>query len=301
MLQDLISEINDLMGWECPILIDQEGGRVQRLTGPDFLNYPPVNLFGKIANQNLNDAKKAVQLNYSLIGKELRDIGINVNCAPCLDVLSIDTHDVIGDRAFSNDPILVTILGDYACKGLISQGVVPVIKHIPGHGRSNMDSHKELPIVKDSLSILQKSDFLPFKQLSNMPLAMTAHIIYKEIDDSCPISISRKAYEYIRNRIKYEGILMTDDINMKALSGSIKDKINSITSAGYDLILHCSGEESEIEEVLEFSPYIKQNILDKWLKVFNELSINEFGEKKDIIADINKILSSNIGINWKFI
>ena len=105
--------------------------------------------------------QKAVQLNYSLIGKELRDIGINVNCAPCLDVLSIDTHDVIGDRVFSNDPILVTILGDYACKGLISQGVVPVIKHIPGHGRSNMDSHKELPIVKDSLSILQKSDFLP--------------------------------------------------------------------------------------------------------------------------------------------
>ena len=292
--------MKDLVGWECPIFIDQEGGRVQRLSNPSFLKYPPAKLFGEVAKINIIDAVKAVDLNYSLIGKELKSYGINVNCAPCIDVISKQTHEVIGDRAFSNDARLVAKLGLSACNGLLRQGVVPVIKHIPGHGRGNKDSHKELPFVKDSLNILQNNDFVPFKKLSKMPFAMTAHIIYNEIDDSLPISVSLKAHEYIRSVLKYEGILMTDDISMKALSGSIKEKIYNINNAGYDLILHCSGEENEIINVLEHSPIVKKEIFDRWLEVNNSFENITTFNIHNIMDEINKILSTNVGIKWKY-
>ncbi len=262
-LYDLTCEIKDILDNCSLILIDQEGGRVQRLRKPNCTNYPAANIFGKLAKISIKDAVRATYLNYLLLGTDLTKVGINVNCAPCLDVKSSNTHEVIGDRAFSSNPKIVALLGEAACKGLIKSGVLPVIKHIPGHGRAESDSHLSLPIIKDKVISLDKSDFLPFKQLSNMPMAMTAHILYKDIDNKLPITQSKIANKFIRQNIKYKGILLSDDIDMLALSGSIQDKMKSIYEADYDIILHCSGDINTTELVLRNGNTVSNDLLNK--------------------------------------
>lgn len=262
-LYDLTCEIKDILDNCSLILIDQEGGRVQRLRKPNCTNYPAANIFGKLAKISIKDAVRATYLNYLLLGSDLTKVGINVNCAPCLDVKSSNTHEVIGDRAFSSNPKIVALLGEAACKGLIKSGVLPVIKHIPGHGRAESDSHLSLPIIKDKVISLDKSDFLPFKQLSNMPMAMTAHILYKDIDNKLPITQSKIANKFIRQNIKYKGILLSDDIDMLALSGSIQDKMKSIYEADYDIILHCSGDINTTELVLRNGNTVSNDLLNK--------------------------------------
>ena len=299
-LKDLIKNIRHLVKRNCPILIDQEGGRVQRLTRPHFLKYPPAKVFGDVASFNINDAQKAVYLNYSLIGKELINVGINVNCAPCIDVLSEETHEIIGDRAFSGDELIVSKLGQSACEGLMNNGVIPIIKHMPGHGKANADSHMSLPVVSNSLRELEKKDFYPFKYLSKCPMAMTAHITYSHIDSLNPITTSKKAYHYIRNKIKYSGILITDDICMKALSGSIKNKIENINNAGYDLILHCSGKENELKDVLEFSPIVNDDILEKWFNALKMLKLKKSKNNNYEKNEINRIFYKYLGFKWDF-
>ena len=234
----------------------------------------------------MDDAQKAVYLNYSLIGNELINIGINVNCAPCIDVTSKLTHSVIGDRAFSSDAKIVARLGQQACKGLLNLGVIPIIKHIPGHGRATSDSHKVLPIIKDKIYSLNNKDFYPFKYLCNMPIAMTAHIIYKHIDNKYPISTSKKAYNFIRNQIKFKGIIVSDDIGMKALSGSIEEKIGNINSAGYDIVLHCSGKIKEIKKVLMCSQKIDKDVSHKFSNRdnFNQ-KIDELNQETETLID----------------
>jgi len=299
-IKNLIKEIKNIVKRDCPILIDQEGGKVQRLSSPHFLRYPPSKLFGDVAKINMDDAQKAVYLNYSLIGNELINIGINVNCAPCIDVTSIETHSVIGDRAFSSDEIIVAKLGKRACEGLMDNGVIPVIKHIPGHGKANLDSHKSLPIVKNLVKELEKKDFYPFQYLSKFPMAMTAHIVYSDIDSLNPITTSEKAYKYIRNEIHYDGILITDDICMKSLSGSIKNRIKNIINAKYDLILHCSGNVDEMKEVLKFSPVIDNSVIEKWNDSLSLLSKAELKNKESITKEINNVLDKHINIKWNF-
>jgi len=262
-LFDITCEIKDILGNYSLILIDQEGGRVQRLRKPNCTNYPAANIFGKLAKISIKDAVRATYLNYLLLGTDLTKVGINVNCAPCLDVKSSNTHEVIGDRAFSSNPKIVSLLGEAACKGLIKSGVLPVIKHIPGHGRAESDSHLSLPIIKDKVISLDKSDFLPFKKLSNMPMAMTAHILYKDIDNKWPITQSKIANKFIRQNIKYKGILLSDDIDMLALSGSIQDKMKSIYEADYDIILHCSGDINTTELVLRNGNTVSNDLLSK--------------------------------------
>ena len=286
----LISKIRDNLGWKCLILIDQEGGRVQRLTKPVWPKYPSANMFGAIADISLSKAKRAVYLNYMLLGSDLQELGININCAPCLDLKSKTMHSVIGDRAFSDKHNVVSSLGESACSGLIDSGVLPVIKHIPGHGKAIVDSHKELPKITESIVSLEKSDFLPFQALSKMPIAMTAHILYTNIDENLPITQSKKAYDYIRNVIQYEGILLSDDIDMLALSGSTKNKVESIIKAGFDIILHCSGNINDVDQVLQNTPLLSKNLFSK-LKVSLDKIENTFIENNKEIykKEINKI------------
>jgi beta-N-acetylhexosaminidase len=292
-VKNLVGNIRNIIGWNCPVLIDQEGGSVQRLTKPGWPKYPPSNLFGKLAKSSLKLAKRATYLNYVLLGLDLKELGINVNCAPCLDVKSINMHSVIGDRAFSSIPDIVSSLGESACNGLIDSGVLPIIKHIPGHGKSITDSHKELPIISDKIDTLERSDFIPFKDLSNMPIAMTAHILYTEIDNKFSITQSKKAYNYIRNNIRYDGILISDDIEMAALKGTIEDRVRSIIKAGYDIILHCSGNLNAAEKVLLNAPLLGSALSDKLKLSLNMIKNPEISLNKTVyLNEINKIFNN---------
>ncbi|TAH37603.1 MAG: beta-N-acetylhexosaminidase [Alphaproteobacteria bacterium] len=229
------------------VLIDQEGGRVARLKPPLWPEYPPARTFGDLYAKNPDDALEKVYDNYVRIGQGLLDLGINVDCAPVLDIPISGAHDVIGDRAFAEKSWPVTQLGQSACLGLIDSGVLPVIKHIPGHGRAMADSHHELPRVDTDYATLKTTDFAPFKFLCDMPLAMTAHILYTDIDPELPATLSPKIVEQvIRGDIGYLGVLMSDDIGMKALKGDFADLTRQTLAAGCDLVLHCSGKMDEM-------------------------------------------------------
>ena len=288
---ELIKNIKNLLGYNCLILIDQEGGRVQRLKEPNCPNYPAASIFGKLAEESIQDAERAVYLNYYLIGKNLINLGINVNCAPCLDVKSITTHEVIGDRSFSSNPKIVSLLGKAACNGLIESGVLPIIKHIPGHGKASSDSHLSLPIVNDKLTALKQSDFIPFKDLSNMPIAMTAHILFKDIDPNYPVTLSKLANSYIRNNLQFNGILISDDIEMSALKGSLKSKIGAIYEADYDIVLHCAGDINSTETVLKNGNIMSNALYKKVLSALeiinNKSTIDNLFSYK---AELNNIL-----------
>jgi len=232
------------------ILIDQEGGRVQRMTEPEWRQYPPMAVFGEMAQKDPTLAASALRLNCRLIAGDLHHVGITVNCLPLLDVEQTDADLVIGDRAFSNDPRLVAALGRIAIEGLQEGGVQPVIKHIPGHGRATVDSHKALPTVYTSLDELDETDFVPFQALKDAPFGMTAHIIYNDIDPLKPATLSRIVIgRIIRMRLGFSGLLMTDDLSMKALKGDFADLAAESIAAGCDLVLHCNGDMNEMEAV----------------------------------------------------
>jgi len=235
---------------DVPILIDQEGGSVARLRPPHFRAAPPAASYGACFAQNPEEGCEAVKLNSELFAKELSDLGINVNCLPVLDVPAPDGHEVIGTRAYGKTPEQVTTLGRGAAEGLLSGGVLPVIKHIPGHGRALSDSHLELPRVKTKLEDLRQSDFAPFKALNDMPLAMTAHVVYEAVDSEQPATTSAKIFsDIIRGEIGFDGLVMTDDLSMKALSAPYEERARSSLDAGCDVILHCNGDVPEMEQV----------------------------------------------------
>lgn len=239
-LKDLISSIKEVIP-ECKILIDQEGGRVARLREPNFKEFPPANSF---------NTKELAYDNYFIMGKYLKNLGIDVNCAPVADLYYSYADKIIGDRSFGEDVDHVVDLVKASAQGLMDSGVIPIIKHIPGHGRALVDSHKELPIVKTDLETLEKSDFLVFKKLSELPVAMTAHVIYEALDINDPVSISKPSVDYIRKNIGFSGLLISDDINMKALSGDLGELAKKILAAGCDIVLHCSGELEEMKKIL---------------------------------------------------
>ena len=231
-----------------PILIDQEGGRVARLKPPHWRDAPPASVFAELAKKDIELAKKAVYLNTRLIAKELYDLGITVNCTPLLDIPTENSNDIIGDRAFGNDADTVSTLALSMCEGLLDGGVLPIVKHIPGHGRAMADSHKELPIVDASLDSLRETDFVPFKRLKNMPIAMTAHILYTTIDDVVS-TFSPKVIELIRNEIGFDGLLMSDDLSMQALDGDFSERTVRTLEAGCDIVLHCNADVAEMKAI----------------------------------------------------
>jgi beta-N-acetylhexosaminidase len=234
---------------DAPILIDQEGGRVARLKPPHWPLFPPMQKFGDLARHDRLAAIEACQLNAALIGFELSALGIDVDCAPVLDLPVPGAHDVIGDRAFSSDPLLVADLGRAVCEGLKEAGVISIIKHIPGHGRATVDSHKELPRVAASLPELGHTDFVPFQRLADAPWAMVAHVLYDALDSANPVSTSATAIQFIRQTLRFEGILIADDIGMQALAGSLTERASATLAAGNDLTLHCSGVLAEMIEL----------------------------------------------------
>lgn len=234
------------------ILIDQEGGRVARLKPPHFRVAPPAQIFGQLANADLPCAKQAANLNARLIAFELMSVGINVDCLPVLDVPAPLGHDIIGDRAYADDPDVVATLGRATAEGLLAGGVLPVMKHIPGHGRAQADSHLSLPTVDTPEAEMTDTDFRPFRELSDLPLAMTAHVIYSELDPAAPATTSSKVIDkIIRRHMGFDGLLMSDDVSMEALSGPIGARARAALDAGCDVVLHCNGKMDEMTAIAE--------------------------------------------------
>lgn len=244
-LRRLTAQLREAVGRDCVITVDQEGGRVQRLRAPHWSDWPAP----------LDQAKagpQAMWLYYHLIGQELRAVGIDSNCAPTLDVAQDATHPFLRNRCLGTDPARVAELGRAAADGLLAAGVLPVIKHMPGHGRAQADSHHDLPVVDAALSDLEAVDFAPFRALADLPMGMTAHIRFTALDDA-PATASARMIGLIRDRIGFDGLLMTDDITMNALSGSEADRARASLAAGCDLVLHCNGTVAQMQPVVAAS------------------------------------------------
>ena len=266
----LTQSIKNILGKEAMILIDQEGGRVSRLNKSYWKTYPDANYFGKIANSNLAKAKKLTYENFKEIGSNLNKLGINYNCAPVLDLKIKGASSVIGSRAFSRSPEIVSHLALQACKGLLSENVFPIVKHIPGHGRAKVDSHFYLPIIKSSKKVLQE-DFYPFIKLNKQPLAMIAHIKYLDLDKEKCATFSKSIISFIKNKLGFEGILFSDDLCMKALKGSYVNRARKAIKAGCDIVLHCEPNISNAVKSCEGAGYVPKTLMKKIikLKIFN--------------------------------
>ena len=243
----LCCDLREAVGRAAPITIDQEGGRVQRLRAPHWRDWPPpldqVRAVGP-------RAAEAMYLRYRLIAGELRDLGIDSNCAPLADVAGPDTHPFLRDRCYGHEANTVADVGRAVANGLLDGGVLPVLKHIPGHGRAQADSHQELPVVAAAAEALRASDFAPFRALNDLPLGMTAHLVYSAIDDR-PATTSPAMMRLIRDEIGFDGLIMTDDISMKALAGSLAQITQAALGAGCDVVLHCNGTLAERAAVAE--------------------------------------------------
>jgi beta-N-acetylhexosaminidase len=237
---------------DAPVLIDQEGGRVQRLGPPHWRRYPPGRAYGDLTANDPLIRRELARLGARLLAHDLAALGINVDCVPVLDVPQPGAHDVIGDRAYAATPGEVAALGRAAAEGLIAGGVLPVIKHIPGHGRSSADSHQALPVVDAPLEALEVVDFMPFRVLSDMPMAMTAHVVYTAVDPRRPATTSRRVLgRIVRGAIGFDGLLMSDDLSMKALAGDFSERARASLAAGCDVVLHCNGDMAEMGAVVK--------------------------------------------------
>jgi len=250
-VKELILALRDTVADDAaPILIDQEGGRVARLTPPHWRARPAAARFGALYAQDPERAREATYLNARLIAHDLSSLGLNVDCLPVLDVVALGAHDIIGDRAFAGDPATVIDLGRAQIQGLMEGGVLPVMKHIPGHGRAGADSHLALPRVSATIEELSASDFVTFRSLNTCPIAMTAHVVYDSIDPQRPATTSPKVIrEVIRGEIGFEGLLISDDLSMQALDGPLSLRARTALFAGCDLVLHCNGNMDEMKDV----------------------------------------------------
>ena len=251
----LTSEIRSTLGFNAMILVDQEGGRVQRLTQPHWRRYPAAARFAAIAD--LDERAAMIRLAARLIATDLMAVGIDVDCLPVLDVPIEGAHDVIGDRAYDKDPAIVARLGRSAAEGMLDGGVLPIMKHVPGHGRAGADSHLALPTVDAVRDALEASDFAPFRANRDLPAAMTAHVVYTALDPDNPATISKRVIsEVVRGAIGFDGLLFSDDLSMKALPGTFRDKAEGLFAAGVDIALHCNGDRSEAAEVAAVAPLL---------------------------------------------
>jgi beta-N-acetylhexosaminidase len=250
-LRSLVRAMRETVGdASAPVLIDQEGGRVARLKPPTWHERPPAARFGDLHRDNPEAAREATYLNARLIAHDLAGLGINVDCLPVLDVPVAGAHDIIGDRAFAHDPATVIDLGRAQIEGLIEGGVLPVMKHIPGHGRAGADSHHALPRVDAEAEELSASDFVTFRSLDLCPMAMTAHVVYDSIDPQRPATTSPKVIrDVIRGEIGFGGLLLSDDLSMQALDGPLDVRARAALFAGCDVVLHCNGKMDEMKLV----------------------------------------------------
>ena len=244
-LSSLTAALRDCVGRDAPILVDQEGGRVQRLRSPHWREWTPPLDFVTAAG---NNAERALYLRYQLIARELATVGIDANCAPVADLITDATHPFLKNRCYGADPESVSLMCRAVAQGLLDGGCLPVIKHMPGHGRSKVDTHHDLPRVDASRQELTDHDFAPFKALNDLPMAMTAHLVFTAYDD-LPATQSPVMIDVIRTQIGFGGLLMTDDLNMQALSGDIATRTATAMTAGCDIALHCKGDLDEMQQV----------------------------------------------------
>lgn len=271
-VMELVDSFRELAGRaDAPVLIDQEGGRVQRLGPPHWPKYPAAaELVSATAGSGATET--GVRLGAKLIAHDLRKLGINVDCLPVADLRHAGAHDIIGDRAYGSDPQTVAALARAAAEGLLAGGVLPVVKHIPGHGRALADSHLELPRVSASRDELEQTDFEAFRLLSDLPLAMTAHVVYEAYDAALPATLSRDVMDrVVRGLIGFDGLVMTDDLSMKALSGSMVARTQAAFAAGCDVALHCNGDMMEAIDVATCSPPLQGKALARAEKALDRI------------------------------
>ncbi len=271
------------------ILIDQEGGRVARLKPPHWRAYPPAARFADLAGSDIEIAKRATYVNARLIADDLRALGINVNCAPLADLPVAGSHNIIGDRAFGTDVSRVVTLARAQAQGLHDGGVMTVLKHIPGHGRAMADSHEALPVVDTPLAELEATDFAPFKALADLPMGMTAHVLFTAIDADNVATLSPKAIHLIRSVIGFDGVLMSDDVSMKALSGNMATLSTQILNAGCDIVLHCNGKMDEMIAIANVTPILADKALERCQRAFTHLSIKP-ETTETLIAEMDRVM-----------
>lgn len=259
----LCGELREAVGRDALIFIDQEGGRVQRLKPPHWPKYPAADIFLKRAG-SMREAQRKAFLTSRLIAHDLRALGITADCAPVLDLPQKGADPIIGDRAYSAIPKQAIKLAHAAMAGMMCGGVAPVIKHIPGHGRAMVDSHLALPEIDTDIERLDATDFIPFKALNDAPMAMTAHITLTKVDKSHPLTLSKTGMaKIVRGKIGYDGLVMTDDLDMKALSGDLRDLASQAIAAGCDIALHCDGDMGKMIKVAEGVPRLSGKSLER--------------------------------------
>jgi beta-N-acetylhexosaminidase len=253
----LVAEMRAAVGREAPVLVDQEGGRVQRLGPPHWPRYPAAAAYGRLYDRDEAAGLAAARLGARLIAADLKPLGIDVDCLPLADVPVAGANPVIGDRAYGDTPAKVAALGAAAAAGLREGGVLPVLKHLPGHGRATADSHAGLPVVTEERAVLEQTDFAAFRPLAALPLGMTAHVVFAAIDPVAPATTSAAMIDgIIRGLIGFEGLLMSDDVSMHALSGPVAARAGAAIAAGCDVVLHCNGERAEMEAVAAEVPVL---------------------------------------------
>lgn len=284
-LRRLCGDLRGCLGRDVPIFTDQEGGRIQRLRGAPWRDWmPPLDFVAKAKGQ----AARAMELRARLIARELRAVGINGNCSPVGDVARPRTHAFLRNRCYGTDPAQVAENATAAARGLMAEGVWPVMKHLPGHGRAELDSHHELPRTSASREELQKTDFVPFRAMAHLPFAMTAHMVYSAYDEA-PATLSSVLIEVIRQDIGFEGVLLSDDLNMRALGGTLAQRTARALAAGCDLALHCKGDLFEMEEVAAAAGQIRAESAERITRAMRPLPDADAIDTKALEAELHAL------------
>ena len=291
-IKDLVAALRDTVGGrDAPVLIDQEGGRVQRIREPICPRYPSGADLGAIYRADRDKGRRAAWLMSRLHAFDLLKLGINVDCLPVLDVPVEGASDVIGSRAYGKDPVTVSEMGRAAADGLKAGGVLPVMKHMPGHGRGFADSHHELPVVDTPLAELQAHDFPPFKALAGELMGMSAHVVYTAIDPHFPATTSEIVIrDIIRAEIGFDGLLISDDSSMNALSGTLGERARAIANNGCDIVLHCNGKMEEMLQVVAEARPLAGKALERAARVEAAFGTVDDLAEADIRAEFNSLL-----------
>ena len=279
---------------DAPVLIDQEGGRVIRMGAPHWRKPPAAGAIGALAERNRAAGRRAAWLNARLISADLHRVGIDVCCLPVLDMQFAGASSVVGDRAFSANAGIVAELGRAAAEGLLAGGVLPAIKHMPGHGRATSDSHHALPQVDSSFEELDNSDFRPFRALNDMPISLSAHVCYQALDAKLPGTLSAKVIAgAIRGAIAFDGLLLSDDLSMQALSGTLGERARAALAAGCDVALHCNGQPEEMDDVADNVAELSSAALRRWAIAKNRLSQDKINNFNELLEEFDNLMEEH--------
>lgn len=283
----LVSELREAVGWHAPVFMDQEGGRVQRLRPPHWASYPPALEQMRLAR----DPMRAQWLRNRLIAAELYELGTDGNCAPLADLVEDDTHPILLNRLYGGDIDAVVAASKAAADGMLAGGVLPVLKHIPGYGRASVDGHLSLPRVTASSEELQARDFAPFHALRDIKMGMTAHVLYEAYDADAPATTSAKMMQVIREDIGFGGLMMTDDISMEALSGTVVERSMASWAAGCDIVLHCNGEMRDMEGIAAVAPALEGIMAKRAEAALAERQEPEAADLEALRAEYSELLA----------